>query len=56
MRPLRDYHRVKTLYDVRPDPMFIHQCTHIAKHVVRQYIELIQQEKQQDEKKSDKQG
>lgn len=55
-RYLRDYHRVKTLYDVRPDPMFIHQCTNIAKHVVRQYIELIQQEKQQDEKKSDKQG
>ena len=32
--------------------MFIHQCTNIAKHVVREYIELIDQEKQQDEKKS----
>lgn len=55
-RYLRDYHRVKTLYDVRPDPLFIHQCTNIAKHVVRQYIELIEQEKQRDEQKSDKQG
>jgi hypothetical protein len=51
-RYLRDYHRVKTLYDVRPDPTFIHQCTNIAKHVVRQYVELIEQEKKRDEQKS----
>jgi hypothetical protein len=54
-RYLRDYHRVKTLYDIRPDPMFIHRCTHIAKHVVRQYIELIEQEKKQNEQQPAKQ-
>ena len=37
-----NYHRVKTLYDLNPDPEFIHQATRIAKHVVRQYIQLIQ--------------
>ena len=36
-----DYHRVKTLYDLKPDPDFIHQATNIAKHVVQQYIALI---------------
>lgn len=36
-----NYHRVKTLYDLKPDPEFIHQATNIARHVVRQYIELI---------------
>ena len=54
-RYLRDYHRVKTLHAVNPDPVFIHQCTNIAKHVVRQYIKLIEEQKQLDEKKSDKQ-
>ena len=53
-RYLRDYHRVKTLHDVRPDPIFIHQCTNIAKHVVRQYIQLIVQEKKQNAKQSEK--
>ena len=53
-RYLRDYHRVKALYDVRPDPTFIHQCTNIAKHVVRQYVELIEQEKKRDEQNSEK--
>jgi hypothetical protein len=41
---LSDYHRVKTLYALKPDPDFIHQATHIAKHVVRQHIALIKQE------------
>jgi hypothetical protein len=36
-----NYHRVKILYDLNPDPEFIHQATNIAKHVVRQYIQLI---------------
>jgi len=54
-RYLRDYHRVKTLHAVRPDPLFIHQCTNIAKHVVLQYLQLIEQEKKQDEQKSAKQ-
>ncbi len=39
---LSDYHRVKTLYDLKPDPEFIHQATNIAKHVVQQYIALIE--------------
>jgi hypothetical protein len=55
-RYLRDYHRVKTVHAVNPDPGFIHQCTNIPKHVVRQYIKLIEQEKQPDEQKSTKQG
>jgi hypothetical protein len=50
-RYLRDYHRVETLYKVRPDPLFIHQCTNIAKHVVRQYVELIQEKNKKDEEK-----
>lgn len=37
-----NYHRVKTLYDFKPDPDFIHQATRIAKHVVLQYVALIQ--------------
>lgn len=37
-----NYHRVKTLYDLNPDPEFIHQATRIAKHVVHHYIQLIQ--------------
>jgi len=36
-----NYHRVKTLYDLNPDPEFIHQATRIAKHVIRQYIHII---------------
>ena len=39
-----DYQRVKTLYALKPDPDFIHQATHIAKHVVLQHISLIKQE------------
>lgn len=41
-RYLKDYHRVKTVYQTNPDPDYIHQVTTIAKHVVNQYIELIQ--------------
>jgi hypothetical protein len=41
---LSDYQRVKTLYALKPDPDFIHQATHIAKHVVLQHIDLIHQE------------
>lgn len=48
-----NYHRVKTLYDLKPDPDFIHQATRIAKHVVLQYIELIKKGKApNDEKKA----
>jgi len=55
---LSDYHRVKTLYALKPDPDFIHQATHIAKHVVLQHIDLIKNEQQSiysnDKKKSQK--
>jgi hypothetical protein len=43
-RYLKDYHRVKTLYDLGSDIEFIHLATQIAKHVIRQYIKLIQQQ------------
>ncbi len=36
-----NYHRVKTLYDLKADLEFIHQATHLAKHVIRQYIAII---------------
>ncbi|MDZ7756606.1 DUF1670 domain-containing protein [Rhodohalobacter sp.] len=39
---LKDYHRVKTVYQTNPDPEYIHMVTNIAKHVVNQYIQLIQ--------------
>lgn len=55
-RYLRDYHRVETLYKVRPDPLFIHQCTNIAKHVVRQYVKLIQEKKKKDDQESQTQS
>ena len=41
---LSDYQRVKTLYALKPDPEFIHHATRIAKHVVRQHIEIMKQE------------
>lgn len=43
-RYLKDYHRVKTLYQLDQDVDFIHLTTQIAKHVVKQYIALIDQE------------
>jgi hypothetical protein len=43
-RYLKDYHRVKTLYDLGYDVEFIHLATQIAKHVIAQYIALIKQE------------
>ena len=44
-RYLKDYHRVKTLYDLDQDIDFIHRATEIAKHVIKQYIDLIEKEK-----------
>lgn len=38
---LKDYHRVKTVYQTNPDPDHIHLVTNIAKNVVIQYINLI---------------
>lgn len=43
-RYLKDYHRVKTLYKLDQDVNFIHLVTQIAKHVIIQYIKLVNQE------------
>jgi hypothetical protein len=45
-RYLKDYHRVKTLYDLDQDIDFIHLATEIARHVIKQYIVLIEKEKE----------
>jgi hypothetical protein len=45
-RYLKDYHRVKTVYEHNQDVTFIHQVTGIAQHVVTQYINIIQLEKE----------
>ncbi|MEA3226086.1 MAG: DUF1670 domain-containing protein [Planctomycetota bacterium] len=44
-RYLKDYHRVKTLYDLDQDIEFIHLATQISKHVIKQYINLIKKER-----------
>ena len=41
---LKDYNRVKTVYEHNQDTTFIHQVTGIAKHVVNQYINIIQEQ------------
>ena len=38
---LKDFHRVKTAYKQNQDNNYIHIVTGIAKHVVKQYIEMI---------------
>ena len=43
-RYLKDYNRVKTVYEQNQDIIFIHQVTGIAIHVVKQYINIIQNE------------
>jgi hypothetical protein len=40
-RYLKDFHRVRTCYRQRPDLHFICQVTGMSKHVVRQYIDII---------------
>lgn len=42
---LKDYHRVKTVFEHNQDVDYIHHVTGIAKHVVKQYIEILQIEK-----------
>lgn len=42
-RYLKDYHRVKTLFQQNKDIDFIHLVTGIAKHVVREHIKIIEQ-------------
>lgn len=43
-RYLKDYHRVKTLHILNYDVDFIHLATEIAKHVIVQYLNIINQE------------
>jgi hypothetical protein len=38
---IKDYHRVKTLVDDNKDVQFIHHTTNIAKHVINQYLQII---------------
>ena len=38
---LKDFHRVKTAYQQNQDNDYVHIVTGIAKHVVKQYIEMI---------------
>ena len=44
-RYLKDYHRVNTLYNLDQDVDFIHLATQIAKHVIVQYIHIINHDK-----------
>lgn len=41
---LKDYNRIKTIYELNKDTDFIHTATGIAKHVINQYLEIIDQE------------
>jgi hypothetical protein len=43
-RYLSDYHRVKTLYDQNPDVDYIHLVTGLSKHLIKQYVEIIEHE------------
>ena len=38
---IKDFNRVKTLVDDKKDIDFIHHTTNIAKHVIKQYLEII---------------
>jgi hypothetical protein len=49
-RYLKDYHRVNTLFELNHDITFISRVTGIAPHVVKQYLDLINNEKQQRSK------
>lgn len=44
-RYLKDYYRVKTAYDHTADIDYIHTVTGLAKYVVKQYIDIINREK-----------
>ena len=37
---LKDYQRVITAHDSKPDVDFIHRVTGIAPHVIKQYLEI----------------
>jgi len=40
---IKDYHRVKTLFDDKKDIQYIHMATRIAKPVIGQYLDIIKQ-------------
>lgn len=40
-RYLKDFHRVRTCYRQTPDADFVSQVTGMSKHLVRQYIDII---------------
>lgn len=44
---LKDYNRVKTVYEQNQDIDFIHQVTGIAKYVIKQYINILKNENEQ---------
>lgn len=41
-RYLKDYHRVRAVYQRTPDPQYIHHVTGLALHVVKQYLEILE--------------
>lgn len=43
---LKDYNRVKTVFEQNQDIQYIHQVTGIAQHVVKKYINILQNEKE----------
>jgi hypothetical protein len=43
-RYLNDYHRVRTVYEYNTDISFIHQVTGLSKHLIKQYVEIINHE------------
>ena len=43
-RYLKDYHRVKTVYEQNQDLNYIHIVTGLAKHVVQQYVNIVNHE------------
>ena len=43
-RYLNDYQRVKTVYAQHQDIFFIHQVTALSKHLIKQYVEIIDHE------------
>ena len=43
-RYLRDYHRVKTLYQEGKDIDYIHLVTGLGRHLIRQYVDIIEKD------------
>jgi len=43
-RYLNDYHRVRTAYAHNPDIDYVHLVTNLSKHLVKQYLEVINHE------------